>query len=798
MAESIWIPELDAGREPRTGLADYDTLIPPSLAAAGRILDLFPRNPRAALIRVQEIPHTRVAAALIVELNTQCPGDSRTWLLERALRLRVDRPHEREAKCAALHRVLQTVSSAPPEAYRVLLHLAADRPAQLRGLIAAHPCPEPVRALVNALARRYLQSLAVQDGVVRRDLPLVAMAACPEPRGVPPGASALQWFDENLVTPLERAFQTVDSVLRRAVRQRDRSVLRRLREEEVSTEIILDGHRVRFDLLDPVDRDRVRDVEDGLDLPDAGDALQRMLEQRHRATKARRQQLEDVVDGPESLPEPPDLTFTNQAAPTVPRAFDAWFRNRSASALREAASHSKLPRYFLDAPAVHTKDAMNLLLDDPSLARQVLGGWAKATRLVFAPGGGCHSTFADFAVAVARAFPVSFAPRPTLVGPSSDRALKLPDGSPSAVHGRTLVFDEGSGALAFKVQRKGESRATLEWESRWLASLDDTQSLLPESVSVQRAPLTPSLVQAIEASGVSPEVHPECLVYRVSDRSYWDYANTLEEARRQTGLERAAADLFSLLRRGVVDRALTVKNHSRGADGTRRYAWMIDTVTPPWNRQGMGRLDAFEEICRFPNVRATGLADYAELVFFDALDPLAPLRAGHTLPASLDPWARLHHHAPSVQTTLRLMHHAGDMLLDLTLLTSAARLREHRLHEHRRFGEELRCVWTTALQHYSEWPYDDVRDWLGATIDFQRMARQLDYFVNPKCYAPEFDRAFFGDDSPERLAERLRASLFDSELALELGIDRRSFARDADDIRGFSHDKQRHVLGPHN
>ena len=158
-----------------------------------------------------------------------------------------------------------------------------------------------------------------------------------------------------------------------------------------------------------------------------------------------------------------------------------------------------------------------------------------------------------------------------------------------------------------------------------------------------------------------------------------------------------------------------MKNHSTGVEGDRRYEWMIDVLSLPSDRFGMGRLDAVPRMCTYPNVRASGLADLAELAPLSALPEHAPERA-HTLDSPrLDPVAKLHWHPEETQRTLQWIRFAGDYLFDLTLLVAYSDPGDG-------LSEELRALWEAA---WSSATLRGSEGWLGAIVPFDRLALEL-------------------------------------------------------------------------
>ncbi|MEO1175481.1 MAG: hypothetical protein AAFX94_26040, partial [Myxococcota bacterium] len=185
------------------------------------------------------------------------------------------------------------------------------------------------------------------------------------------------------------------------------------------------------------------------------------------------------------------------------------------------------------------------------------------------------------------------------------------------------------------------------------------------------------------------------LFYSSAGGEYWTYVNELPGDARRIGMRRATSDLFRWLRRGVVYTALTTKNHSATRSATRRYEWMVDVMMPPQMRAGMGRLDRVKALGEYPNVRATGLADFAELAYMDELELWTDERADSGI--FIDAVANLHNFPSATRGRLQQLRFVGDYLFDLTLLVVDSYCRHDEIDQEAELAAELRELWVTAF-----------------------------------------------------------------------------------------------------
>lgn len=167
--------------------------------------------------------------------------------------------------------------------------------------------------------------------------------------------------------------------------------------------------------------------------------------------------------------------------------------------------------------------------------------------------------------------------------------------------GRTLVAPLEESCLAIKLCMREGDVIRLLHEARMQKHLQglSLSSRIPQPLGgLFRIEGLPSWIEA--ELGVS---HAHGLCY-IADPDYFRYLSdpNLLEREMRSGLASSAEDLGRLARVGLVHTSLIPLFHNRerttGGDCTYR-----------WNRKLAGRLDNWQDSCRFPNLRRSGIAD---------------------------------------------------------------------------------------------------------------------------------------------------------------------------------------------
>ena len=324
---------------------------------------------------------------------------------------------------------------------------------------------------------------------------------------------------------------------------------------------------------------------------------------------------------------------------------------------------------------------------------------------------------------------------------------------PHSWHGRTLVSQDKNGSLlALKFQKEGEDPSLLSRELQLLEALRRLKKSLglrsdyPEPVTLVRLPRDqlPLLNQAGPHSkepiqlAFDRQGQVTALVYRPSP-DYLTYLNdsTLREANFQSASNNALHDLGVLARHGLFHTALIDLFHNleqRGREDRGVYLWMVDLVRPMVTRSGAGRLHGWLQAVSFPNPRASGLADLADLMSLQEL-----LTQTEKLAPQLNGLLRYGEKAPN----FFLASYLGDYLLAYSLILGS-RLRERgELNWNNdeaitRTANQLQAAASHLWEGFTGQPPD--RQWLEETVDWKRLARQMHFFMSAAYvshFAPE-------------------------------------------------------------
>jgi hypothetical protein len=369
------------------------------------------------------------------------------------------------------------------------------------------------------------------------------------------------------------------------------------------------------------------------------------------------------------------------------------------------------------------------------------------------------------------------------------------------VLGRTIVVRHDGGYLAYKLARPDEAPEVLALEARHLVARRAAGAVsdLPEPVGLAGL-VEPLPGWMAEAADIPPARPLVALVYRAATPAYWQYVNQAAAGQHRQGLRRATWDLFSWLRAGLVHGALTLKNHNLRAG--RRFEWIVDCCYLPEDRRGVGRLDRLDEALAFPNVRASGLADLAELTSLRAM--LDEARAAFDDNESLaEPIAHLGWAGAEAQPALQLVRVIGDYLLDLTLLAADGMINAGRLRRYSpsfagdvaALADQLGELYALAWHAWSDEPLERALAWIARAVDLPRLARQLAWFLLPGNYAEQFDQSM--TQGSEALVDELREQLYGPEL--ELRVDVASHPQQwAGPALGFSLDGVHRDVGAYN
>lgn len=221
--------------------------------------------------------------------------------------------------------------------------------------------------------------------------------------------------------------------------------------------------------------------------------------------------------------------------------------------------------------------------------------------------------------------------------------------------GRTVIFPQGGNAVAIKLLKKGESVGEFHKElamQKYLAAKKADLGLksdYPTAVGTYTVDettfdrLQQRIVTGMEATkqkavqDEEPKVkdialedgaHKRTVMIYKAPKRYFTYQNQagltsahfrgdlpeLNEEALTAGREKFFEDAMILLRHGIGFPQLIDLNHN----SERIYNWMIDVSRVfETSLQGMGKISNWKTAARYPNMRATGLADLGDMALLD-------------------------------------------------------------------------------------------------------------------------------------------------------------------------------------
>ncbi|MBP9855288.1 MAG: hypothetical protein KBD53_10530 [Candidatus Omnitrophica bacterium] len=207
--------------------------------------------------------------------------------------------------------------------------------------------------------------------------------------------------------------------------------------------------------------------------------------------------------------------------------------------------------------------------------------------------------------------------------------------------GRTLEFRNNDKIIHFKFLKKSEKADLLSYEHDmmdFLRSHKDQWGLQGEypqgiirigRISVNDLPK--EYLSDLEGKTKNIEVDTTGGFYTFmayetvsgdKGNAYYTYLNDpdLSPEEFEEGLKINIHDRFVMARHGLFDMEIIELFHNQQEEESRRYDWMID-IHPQENstRHGAGRLNDITGATLYPNIRLSGPADFAGIVFIDDL-----------------------------------------------------------------------------------------------------------------------------------------------------------------------------------
>ncbi len=286
--------------------------------------------------------------------------------------------------------------------------------------------------------------------------------------------------------------------------------------------------------------------------------------------------------------------------------------------------------------------------------------------------------------------------------------------------GRTLVASFGHGCVAIKLCRDTGDKKRLLFEARmqkFLRGYGISSHLpVPQDGLIKIKGFPPALRLAL---GIA-ELEPHGICY-TANREYFDYLGdprlSTEELRK--GMISCAHDLANLARGGLIHTSLIPLNHRKRRERSHDMY--------RWSRKLAGRLEDWQESCRYPNLRLSGIADLEHIKVYERI------------------------------SSQELFEHAGQHLLSMSLVIGSyfrsrgsfdrnalISLMKGSFHEYYR---AFTCQETSTLDCCIDW--DDLAD---------RMAEEMGGRLNAHSSMGERDENHLGRlNGPFPLPELIRA-----------------------------------------
>lgn len=418
--------------------------------------------------------------------------------------------------------------------------------------------------------------------------------------------------------------------------------------------------------------------------------------------------------------------------------------------------------------------------NNPTRSAAILAARTRAERIEFMSGGHARTNFAAFAKALVsqnseldlnpaplpypttRTVPEEVIPTLTTVD------LKSKGYRYHSVLGRTVIYfhPKKKTFLALKIRRQDEK---LSWLWRESVMMDyfyrhkyffGLKGVYPKAfpISKKRVVRVKALPTAVlrdleeqkTKSGEPIELHRDkkkedaytVMAYEVESEEYFKYLSDpdLTEEKFQESLSLNLHDLFILAQHGFIHTSLIELFHNieEGAreDGG-KYLWMVELVRPDGPNFGAGRLHGWAKAVRYPNFRLSGIADFAEIEHVDEL-----VKGGNVFSKHMD--NNLLRFPVELRKKFTQMSFMGDIFLSAVLTLAK---RERQLNRWNWQNEaslepvalQLKNLFLQAYEFYlSGYPAEEGNIMrLAETVDWQRMARQMAFFMasdNP--YAP--------------------------------------------------------------
>ncbi|MFC1644331.1 hypothetical protein ACFL5C_03355, partial [Candidatus Omnitrophota bacterium] len=345
-------------------------------------------------------------------------------------------------------------------------------------------------------------------------------------------------------------------------------------------------------------------------------------------------------------------------------------------------------------------------------------------------------------------------------------------GAPSNRYGRTLEYRNGKKALHFKFLKKDEELKLLSYEHDLMKFLREKKEEwglkgdYPEGrvrigrIKIKTSDLPSSYLSDLSGKEGSIEVDKTDGFYTFmayetdldekGGNPYYTYLNDpdLSHEEFMRGFRINIHDRFVMARHGLFDMEIIELFHNQHNGDGRRYDWMVDIRHHQKSRSGAGRLNNITAATLYPNVRLSGPADFAGIVFVDDIinDRKVREMADNRISRLLNMVDRNRLQAKKYIKSALL----GDTLLSLVLMLPTYLDRKDELkYEHECSNKDTflsRGLQTMFEESYRSFTsFDEIPPELKG-VDIFLMKKYIAYFLTD-AYVGDLDRKRFWNKS---------------------------------------------------
>ena len=363
------------------------------------------------------------------------------------------------------------------------------------------------------------------------------------------------------------------------------------------------------------------------------------------------------------------------------------------------------------------------------------------------------------------------------------------------VLGRTVVYkNEKNRYIALKFLKQGEAPGKLLYENRIFDFLNklkeqgvNLKGKYPKpiffdcnekkervvSVTAKQLPGTEDIIKEIEKTIRLKEEKSTytLMAYETEDMDYFTYLDGVTDSEKaHQSLEDNLHDLSVLAQYGLIHPDLIRLYHNELFDSRSdygKYIWMIDVVKPGADRLGAGRLESWERILDYNNMRVSGPADFAEIISIKKLMSLENEHSRYLL-------NNLIRFEPKQREKFLLSYFIGNYIF-ISLLNEVKRMKKDgKVSNEKEIEDIARKIYETV---YKSFVGEDTVSDITALVNWKRLARQISFFMTDEYkeysdkFLPEELYGIKGSSKREANAEKyIHVDIIKNEL-LSSGID---------------------------